>query len=140
MKLLLKIYLIKDISFLFFLCNKVVFINDENFENAKDLAQAVKAAVEKQTGKPVESGVYYYVNGSVKSYVFSSDLKRVDMPARSRTCMIPTFITGDTLALRGVTSLHYSEDEILEGMYDFFMTDIRPFRSAMPDFTSAQST
>ena len=39
--------------------------------------------------------------------------------------MIPTFITGDTLALRGVTSLHYSEDEILEGMYDFFMMDIK---------------
>lgn len=105
--------------------NKVVFINDENFESARDLTQAVKAAVEKQTGKPVESGVYYYVNGSVKSYVFSSDLKRVDTPARSRTCMIPTFITGDTLALRGVTALHYSEDEILEGMYDFFMMDIK---------------
>ena len=105
--------------------NEVVFINDENFESAKDLTQAVKSAVERQTGKPVKYGTYYYVNGSVKSYTFSSDLKRVDTPVRSRTCMIPTFITGDTLALRGVTALHYSEDEILEGMYDFFMMDIK---------------
>lgn len=105
--------------------NKVVFINDENFESARDLTQAVKSAIERQTGKAVESGTYYYVNGSVKSYTFTPDLKRVDTPARSRTCMIPTFITGDTLALRGVTALHYSEDEILEGMYDFFMMDIK---------------
>lgn len=105
--------------------NEVVFINDENFESAQDLTQAVKSAVERQTGKPVKYGTYYYVNGSVKSYTFSSDLKRVDTPVRSRTCMVPTFITGDTLALRGVTALHYSEDEILEGMYDFFMMDIK---------------
>ena len=105
--------------------NEVVFINDENFESAQDLTQAVKTAVERQTGKPIKYGTYYYVNGSVKSYTFSPDLKRVDTPARSRTCMIPTFITGDTLALRGVTALHYSEDEILEGMYDFFMMDIK---------------
>lgn len=105
--------------------NEVVFINDENFESAKDLTQAVKTAVERQTGKPVKYGTYYYVNGSVKSYTFSPDLKRVDTPVRSRTCMIPTFITGDTLALRGVTALHYSEDEILEGIYDFFMMDIK---------------
>lgn len=36
---------------------------------------------------------------------------------------IPSFITGDTNAVRQIRTIHYYDQEVLDGMYDLFMAD-----------------
>ena len=67
---------------------------------------------------------YYYVRNSSEA-LFKDSQGQILGSERIRTIMVPTFITGDTLALRGVTSLHYDIKEIIDGIYDFYTTDIR---------------
>ena len=43
---------------------------------------------------------------------------------RKDYAMIPLFITGDTNQLRLFKTLHYYEDEILDGMYNFYLSDL----------------
>lgn len=56
-----------------------------------------------------DNGVY---KGSIITDVYRDDF-----------AVIPSFITGDTNAIRLFKSLHYNEEEILEGMYDLYLAD-----------------
>lgn len=86
----------------------------------------------------------YYIEGSPKA-VKIDDLKIsegnitgtiVKDVYRDDFAVIQSFVTGDTNALRFYKSLHYNEEEILEGMYDLYLADIadqnqkRAFRDA----------
>ena len=43
---------------------------------------------------------------------------------RTDPSYIPSFITGDTNALRQISSLHYYEEEVLDGIYDLYLADV----------------
>ena len=109
--------------------SKIEFIDDEGFDNTNNLAESLKSAIAKQ-GKELSADTYYYVKGKTDAYIFNKDMSRVNKVNRNQTCVVPSFITGDTLALRGVKSLHYSKDEILDSMVDFFDMDIANSKKA----------
>jgi len=88
--------------------SKVVFVDDAS-EIAGFIGEESK-------------NTHYYVRNSSKASYKDSDGIILDSE-RIRTIMIPTFITGDTLALRGVTSLHYDINEIIDGIFDFYAVD-----------------
>lgn len=87
--------------------------NNVMFVNTMEEAEAMKDS---------HPNTYVYVRGS-SDMIYIDKSNRVNPGERSRTIMVPTFITGDTLALRGITSLHYDLQEIISGMFDFYMAD-----------------
>lgn len=44
---------------------------------------------------------------------------------RGDKAMVPLFITGDTNSLRLFTTINYSEQEIIDGLYDLYISDIQ---------------
>lgn len=69
--------------------------------------------------KDMESDVHYYLNGSPKGYTKAGEEYRTDY------AYIPSFITGDTNALRCIRTLHYGESEIFKGMYNLYLADLQ---------------
>lgn len=69
--------------------------------------------------KDMERGVHYYLNGSPKGYTKVGEEYRTDY------AYIPSFITGDTNALRCIRTLHYGEKEILDGIYNLYLADLQ---------------
>lgn len=84
---------------------------------------------EAESLKDTHANTYVYVRGS-SDMIYIDKSNRVNPGERSRTIMIPTFITADTLALRGITSLHYDFKEIISGIFDFYMVDKLSSRKA----------
>lgn len=64
-------------------------------------------------------GKHYYLNGSPKSYTSNGEEYRKDY------AYIPSFITGDTNALRCIRTLHYGEKEIIDGLYNLYLSDMQ---------------
>lgn len=94
--------------------------------NTNSKIKFVQSRDEINTG---DNDTYYYMLNSSQGF-YKSAIGEVLPVDRSRTIMIPTFITGDTLALRGVTSLHYDEREIIDGIYDFYRVDVATSQKA----------
>ena len=65
-------------------------------------------------------------NANSKRYIISGTpyyYQRGKRHYRTDTAYIPSFITGDTNAIRQIRTIHYYEDEILDDMYDLFLAD-----------------
>ena len=72
----------------------------------------------------VKDKTYYYVRGTSKA-VYHLVGNSYSVVERTRRITIPTFSTGDNLSLRMIRSLHYDKKEIIDGMYDLYVADIR---------------
>lgn len=94
--------------------------NNVIFVDSKDEIESLKEKIE---------DTYVYVRGSNEAVYVGSKFETRD-EERSRTIVIPTFITADTLAIRGITSLHYDTKEIISGIFDFLMADMISSRKA----------
>lgn len=86
-------------------------ISDNTDETLVDSEEeAVSQSIAKPGKRFVVSGTpYYYIRGK-RQY-------------RTDTSYIPSFITGDTNAVRQIRTIHYYEEEVIDGMYDLFLAD-----------------
>lgn len=108
-----------------------VVVDGRSIREGKNFASDLRDAIYDQTGEKPQSNKRYYIKGGIDSYTFNSNFTSVYKASRSGKCTLPTFLTADTIALRGVTSLHYNIDEIVDGMYDMFQFDISTSKKGM---------
>lgn len=78
--------------------------------------------------KGIDITTYYYVKGSpqgVRVTSMKTDRKKGNTQTinRSDCAQLPTFITGDTNALRLINVLHYNKEEVIAGMIDMYHAD-----------------
>lgn len=66
-----------------------------------------------------DPAVHYYINGKPIGY------NNGNIEYRNDYAYIPSFITGDTNALRCIRVLHYGDKEILHGMYNLYLSDLQ---------------
>ena len=77
----------------------------------------VHATEEEAYNASIGNGNRHIVSGLPIYYVRGKREYRRDV------AHIPSFITGDTNAVRQIRTIHYYEDEVLEGMYGLFLSD-----------------
>jgi hypothetical protein len=109
--------------------NKSVTINTSNYPS---IEEAIKSHNENSTDRNrIRTDTIVNIEGSGTSYncIIKGDEITLKPVRRNTKCTLPTFLTGDTLALRGITSYHYSENEILDGIADFLDFDIDNFKN-----------
>lgn len=111
--------------------DSIVNIDGNKIRNTGNFSSDLRDAIYDQTGQKADHKKRYVLNNSVTAYSFDANLQNVYKASRSNKCTLPTYLTADTVALRGVTSLHYSIDEIIDGMYDMFMMDISTCKKGM---------
>lgn len=106
------------------------YLNYRNFKTDFIPAKEINGSIytyNSQTGKYdilVENpnGGKFAIVDSINTVSFDKDGKP-SRDFRKDKAMIPLFITGDTNALRLFTTMHYYESEILDGMYNLYLSD-----------------
>lgn len=88
------------------------YIDGRSFAQTEDVVVSTdKEAIHPGDGKRyIVAGTPYYYQRGKKMY-------------RTDVSHIPSFITGDTNAIRQIRTIHYYEEEILDDMYDLFLAD-----------------